>query len=101
MSLSTWADPWAGGDGRPPGDFASGLTMGMLEAKRADLLRILQLRYRSVVPNEISAAVRTITDLDRLDRWLDTAITAPCLDTFRLVVSAMDGAARAYPTPAS
>ncbi|MBX7105532.1 MAG: hypothetical protein K1X57_15720 [Gemmataceae bacterium] len=98
MSLSTWADPWAAGSlGSKPDGFAGGLTMGMIEAKRADVLRALQLRYRVSVPAELSAAVREMEDLDRLDRWLDTALTAPCLDTFRMVVARTDAAHRCYP----
>jgi hypothetical protein len=62
-----------------------GMALGMIEAKRADIIRILQLRFRSYPPPEITATLRLCEDLDLLNRWLDSAVTAIDLSTFRLM----------------
>src|SRR5437870_2486349 len=45
-------------------------------------------------PPKVAAAVRAMEDLDRLDRWLDAALTAPCLDIFRAMTTTADTSAR-------
>ena len=90
MSTAAWADPWDP-SAEPPDGFAAGLSMGMLEAKRRDVLRTIQLRYRANVPSDMAAQVRSIDELDRLDRWLDAAITAPNYEVFRATVAWADG----------
>ena len=72
---------------------AEGMALGMLETRRSDLMRALSLRFQAALPAELSAAVRTIEDLNRLTRWFDAALTAPNLDLFRAVVTAGDVAA--------
>jgi hypothetical protein len=71
------------------------MALGMLEARRADLMRALQLRFQSSPPAEWAAAVRSLDDLNRLSRWFDAALTAPSLDMFCAVVTAADVAAAA------
>lgn len=91
MTSSAWTEAWTAA---PPEGFAAGLSMGMLEAKRGDVLRAIHLRFRGIVPSDLSAAVRSMEDLDQLDRWFDAALTAPELDTFRSMASLSDAAAR-------
>ena len=80
--MSAWNnEPWAASGGTD--GFAAGLAMGMLEAKRADVTRAIQLRFSETVPHDLTASIRNIEDLDRLDRWLDAAITASSIDVFR------------------
>lgn len=90
--MAAWNDPWAS-HGAPDG-FAAGLAMGMLEAKRGDVVRAIQLRFSESVPHDLTASIRNIDDLDRLDRWLDAAITASSIDTFRSMTEWADQAAR-------
>jgi hypothetical protein len=57
-----------------------------LEARRADLLHIMQVRFGTDVPADLAAAVEGITDSDELTRWLDAAATSESLDEFRAAV---------------
>lgn len=95
MSTNTWSDPWAG---KQPQDFASGLSLGMIEAKRRDVLRTFQLRFHASADPELAATVRAMDDIDRLDRWLDAAVTAPTADVFEGMVTAGDAMARTVPS---
>lgn len=80
-------------EGRAEG-LAEGMALGMLEARRADVLRALQMRFQAMPPAELIAAVRAATDLGRLARWFDAAVTAPSLDVFRAVIAAADCGAK-------
>lgn len=80
-------------EGRAEG-LAEGMALGMLEARRADVLRALQMRFQVVPPAELIAAVRAASDLNRLSRWFDTAVTAPSLEVFRAVVVAIESATK-------
>ncbi len=53
------------------------------EARRDDLLRVLQARFLVPIPEEVSAAVEAQDDLNELSRWLVLAATAESLDAFR------------------
>lgn len=53
------------------------------EARRDDLLRVLQARFRVPIPEEVSSAVEAQDDLNELSRWLVLAATAESLDAFR------------------
>src|SRR3954462_11843173 len=44
---------------------------GEQKARRADLLRALQVRFRTAIPNDLAVAVEAMTDLDELARWFD------------------------------
>jgi len=61
---------------------------GRLEAKRADLLRVLRVRFRAEVPSDLRAAVEGTNDLNILDRWMDAAATAASLTDFRSAMTA-------------
>lgn len=63
------------------------MAIGMLEARRADVLRAYQLRFQGSAAVGISAAVRTIEDLETLTRWLDAAITAPNPTMFEALIA--------------
>jgi hypothetical protein len=65
---------------------ARGLAQGQAERARADLLRVLQLRFPGAVPSDLATRVERLTDLDELARWFDAAVTAPSLDAFRVAV---------------
>jgi hypothetical protein len=58
---------------------------GRVEARRADLLEALQLRF-DTVPEDIAAAVSEMTDLARLSRWFKHAVKAKSLEAFRAAV---------------
>lgn len=95
--MAAWHnDPWAATGGTD--GFAAGLAMGMLEAKRADVARAIQLRFSETVPHDLTASIRNIDDLDRLDRWLDAAITAGSIDVFRSMTEWGDKSARRSPS---
>ena len=93
MSPNAWA-------GQQPQDFASGLSLGMIEAKRRDVLRTYQLRFHASADAEVAATVRSMDDIDRLDRWLDAAVTAPSADVFIGMVTASDAINRLVPATA-
>jgi hypothetical protein len=56
------------------------------EARRADLLHVLKVRFEKEVPADIVAAVQALSDWDELSRWFDAALKAESLDAFRAVV---------------
>jgi hypothetical protein len=78
-------------EGRAEG-MAEGLAAGMLEAHRSDLTRVIRLRFPAA-PYEVATAVRGMTDLDQLGRWLEAAVLAPTVEVFQ--VMAHDADARA------
>ena len=53
------------------------------ETKRADLLRLLELRFQALVPGELIAAVEALTEWEELSRWFDAAATAASVEEFR------------------
>jgi hypothetical protein len=60
-----------------------GRISGILEARRADVLRILSLRLHGPVPEPIRLAVEGTNDPDTLARWLDAASQAQTWAEFR------------------
>jgi hypothetical protein len=71
-------------EGRAEG-LIEGMARGMAEARRADILRALQLRFPGTLPAEVSATVRSFGELELLNRWFDAAVTAPTVESFRLL----------------
>jgi hypothetical protein len=55
---------------------ARGEIKGELRARRADMLRVLQSRLGSPVPEPIRLAIEGTNDLAILDRWFDAALAA-------------------------
>jgi len=56
---------------------------GELIQQRADILRILTLRFGDQVAADLTASLEAIGDLDRLGRLLDVAVTGADPDEFR------------------
>ena len=52
------------------------------KTKQDDIVRILQKRF-GAVPEASAAQVRTVTDLEKLDRAIDDAIECRTLEAFR------------------
>ena len=59
---------------------------GEVRGQARTLLRVLRARFGNV-PAELETAIQATTDLDQLDRWADTAATAPTLEAFRQAAS--------------
>lgn len=59
-----------------------------LEARRADLLHVLRVRFRTEVPADLAAVVEGISDPDELTRWFNAALTSDSLEEFRAAVQA-------------
>jgi hypothetical protein len=78
-------------EGRAEG-LAEGMALGMQEARRADLLKLLYMRFPDV-PYDVTTSVRGMTDLDQLARWFEAALVAPTLEHFRLMAGDADGRA--------
>jgi hypothetical protein len=55
------------------------------EAKVETLLRLLTKRFKTAIPDELSAHIRTTSDLDKLDGWIDTSLEASNLEEFRRI----------------
>ena len=68
------------------GWIAEGQAKGRLETQRADLLRALRVRFRSEVYEDLSAAIRDLSNGEELARWFDAALTAGSMDEFRAAV---------------
>lgn len=66
--------------------FAEGLAIGMLEARREALLRVLALRFPGSPMPELTAFIRSATDLEGLSRWFDAAVLAASPEIFRAMV---------------
>ncbi len=56
---------------------------GLLEARRADLISVLEARFQIAVPSELRNVIEETNDLAMLSQWLRTAATASSLDDFR------------------
>jgi hypothetical protein len=60
---------------------------GFLEATRAHLLMVLEIRFQAQVPAEMKAAIEGTNDLDTLSHWLRTALKISSLDDFRAAMA--------------
>lgn len=56
------------------------------EGLRADILRLLELRQRKAVPEDLKGALTALTGLEALSRWFDAAAMADSFDVFRAAV---------------
>jgi hypothetical protein len=63
-------------------------TEGEVRRARVDVLRALQIRFQDPVPTDLVALIESLTDLDELSRWHETALKAESLGAFRAVVQA-------------
>jgi hypothetical protein len=62
---------------------AEGRAEGLVQARRADVLRLLQLRFKVPIPADLAAEIGALNDPDELTRWLDSAAIAGSLEAFR------------------
>jgi hypothetical protein len=53
------------------------------EAERDALLRFLQARFRTALPEEMASVIAETIDREKLARWIDIAATADTLTAFR------------------
>lgn len=60
----------------------------VIENKRRDILRLLELRQRQGIPVDLTAIIAESNDLDELSRWFDLAATTESLETFRAAIGA-------------
>jgi hypothetical protein len=56
---------------------------GIVEARRANVLTVLRLRFQDPVPESIRLKVERANDPDILARWLQAAVTTTSLAKFR------------------
>ena len=52
------------------------------ETRAEDLLQILQQRFKAI-PDDLRTAILAVKDLDRLTPWINLAVSARTLRTFR------------------
>jgi hypothetical protein len=62
---------------------AKGMAKGMAKGKAEALLQVLERRFQATIPADLSTAIRSTTDLVRLERCMDLAFEAGSLDDFR------------------
>jgi hypothetical protein len=67
---------------------AEGIAAGIVKAKRADLLRLLDLKFPGMVPSDLAATIEAQADIEILSQWFDTAFRAESLDAFRAAIAA-------------
>lgn len=60
-----------------------GVQKGALEQQRRDLLRVVQNKFQTTIPEPIRLAVEGTNDSVTLERWLDAAVTVATLAEFR------------------
>lgn len=73
---------------------AEGMMLGMREARRSDLLKVLYIRFPEV-PYDVTGAVRGMTEMDQLGRWFEAALVSPTLDQFKAMTADADARAEA------
>ena len=74
--------------GRAEG-FAEGMALGMIEARRSDLLKLLRMKFPDA-PYELTGSIRGMTDIDQVGRWFEAALIAPTTDHFRIMANDAD-----------
>ncbi len=63
-----------------------GKQIGVVEARRADLLKVLRARFPDPVPGTVRWAIELTKDSRTLERWFDTALTAQTLAEFTATI---------------
>ena len=69
-------------EGRMEGNL-EGKLEGKVEGKLEDILRALSRRFPNEVVVQLAEQIKSIRDMDTLDRLFDTALTVASLDEFR------------------
>jgi hypothetical protein len=83
--LAGWQDEWEQALEEWEMYESSYLNQVRAQTKRESLLQVLRLRFHQL-PVDLVETIHTLTDLDELTRWLDTAVTAQTLESFRAAV---------------
>lgn len=86
--INTWK-----AEGRAEG-MAEGMHLGMLEARRNDLLKIVRLKFADH-PFDFPSTVRNTKDLDQLGRWLEAAVLAATFEMYKIMAQDADQRAAA------
>jgi hypothetical protein len=63
-----------------------GRAEGWLESQRRNIVRVIERRLQSPVPEDLAAMVQASSDLAELQAWFDAALTAADLEAFRRAV---------------
>ncbi len=61
-------------------------TEGRVEMAQADLLKAIELKFRTAVPADLREAIQALTDLNELDRWFRLVFPARSLAAYRRAV---------------
>jgi hypothetical protein len=69
---------------------AEARAMARVESQAELILRLLALRFPPGVPQEVTAAVNAMRDLETLKVWFDAAVTAVSQDDFRRAIRNSD-----------
>jgi hypothetical protein len=59
-----------------------GKMIGIVEARRANVLTVLRARFPDPVPESVRVAIQEANDPTTLERWFHVALTANSLDEF-------------------
>ena len=62
---------------------AEARTEAEAKARAEDVLKVLRLRFGPDLPGDVEERIRTTTNLDQLDRWLEAAVKARTPNKFR------------------
>ncbi len=60
-----------------------GKAEGQTEERAAMLIRALERRFKTTVPEEVAARIRGTTDLALIEQWLDLAYAVASLEEFQ------------------
>lgn len=90
MKSTSAIESWRA-EGRAEG-MAEGMHLGMLEARRNDLMKIVRLKFPDY-PFDFQPTVRNMKDLDQLGRWLEASVLAPSFEMFRVMAADADNRA--------
>ena len=62
---------------------AEGEAKGRAEGQVKMLLRALEARFQTAIPEELAARIRDTTDLNLVEQWFDWTLEAASLDDFQ------------------
>ncbi len=85
MRESTVVEGWRA-EGRAEGK-VEGKVEGRAEGRRADLLEVLEFKFKPPFPPDLVQAIEEQADLSILADWFKQALRAPSLDDFRAAIA--------------
>lgn len=71
---------------------AEGKAEGQIKGQQSALLRVLQRRFLNPLSTDLVETIIAMNDLDVLARWLDAAVAAASLESFRASLHTRNGA---------